>query len=572
MFSLLGSIFLCFSFFQHAALAAEGSCNSADGTCAAGGSDYNREEVIEQLDRIGGCDLERIDAAGIAAKGAGQRFSVLRMKKTPFIIKGLTGEWPAHKKWQNGGFVDLYGEEALKEHPQVVSADASTEEMSMKTIKDYASGKASSGIMMAKGDWRFSSSYKGDVHPMPDALKDAYGYPVYSIGRSGTGISLHQHEETWMTHVVGAKVWILAPGGINKTELAEDQDATKLEGCKLLHQLDSERTFFHNDMQACLLEPGETIYLPPNMFHGTCNFGDLTVGIGGRDDSTDRPDVFVSIAMCDTKAFKAFLDEGEDLEVTDGATGKGILHMAADVGCMPILEMLTGAKKGDAKVDLEMKDGKRFEAVEYAAMKAHLPALQLFGRHLGYSYMSRLPLLAHVITAEDLDIQTRIDVTSALIEDGMDVALASVSPLQPAVALGNLALFKLIAKGSQDWLFKARASNGFTPLHMAAYGGHAPIVKWLLDYGLPADDPEEHDTGEEMKSIHLAAWNGHKDVCQMLVEARANPRAFTKSQEFPIDLAQEFGSRETVEYLFEFMEEGDGEILQGDGPPGGPGP
>ena len=63
--------------------------------------------------------------------------------------------------------------------------------------------------------------------------------------------------------------------------------------------------------------------------------------------------------------------------------------------------------------------------------------------------------------------------------------------------------------------------KGKTALHCAAMGGHAGIVRMLLDVGVEIDAKD----GGGYTALHLAAWGGEEDVVRLLVEAGANVNA-----------------------------------------------
>ena len=134
---------------------------------------------------------------------------------------------------------------------------------------------------------------------------------------------------------------------------------------------------------------------------------------------------------------------------------------------------------------------------------------------------------------------------------------------------------------------KAADDKGLTALHCAAADGHAEIVKLLLDKGADpnaktqdGDAPlllaTDHLKGlpkhagcveaaklliakgadvnakakDDLTPLHLAAKNGHKDIAELLLAAKAevDPRA-TLYQETPLHMAAVYGHQDVAELL-----------------------
>ncbi|XP_072001281.1 diacylglycerol kinase iota isoform X6 [Engystomops pustulosus] len=85
-------------------------------------------------------------------------------------------------------------------------------------------------------------------------------------------------------------------------------------------------------------------------------------------------------------------------------------------------------------------------------------------------------------------------------------------------------------------------------LHLAAGAGHTDIVSYILENG-PEDllDMVDRPTGET--ALHKAAFQGHRQVCQILVDASACLVKRDSKGQTPLDIAQEAGDSELVSYL-----------------------
>uniref|UniRef100_A0A4W3GDN1 Serine/threonine-protein phosphatase 6 regulatory ankyrin repeat subunit C-like n=1 Tax=Callorhinchus milii TaxID=7868 RepID=A0A4W3GDN1_CALMI len=78
-----------------------------------------------------------------------------------------------------------------------------------------------------------------------------------------------------------------------------------------------------------------------------------------------------------------------------------------------------------------------------------------------------------------------------------------------AASKGSVAAIKELLKFSRA---SVTSTNTSTALHLAATGGHAEVVKVLLEAGASATD----ENAEGMNAIHLAAKNGHINVLEAL--------------------------------------------------------
>lgn len=78
-----------------------------------------------------------------------------------------------------------------------------------------------------------------------------------------------------------------------------------------------------------------------------------------------------------------------------------------------------------------------------------------------------------------------------------------------------------------------RDDDGYTPLHRAAYTGHAPLVCFLLD-----SRAELHArTSEGWTPLHSASRWGHVAVVSALLHRGAEPNVLTQGRLTPLQLA-----------------------------------
>jgi ankyrin repeat protein len=84
-----------------------------------------------------------------------------------------------------------------------------------------------------------------------------------------------------------------------------------------------------------------------------------------------------------------------------------------------------------------------------------------------------------------------------------------------------------------------------TPLHAAAAGKHAVIVKILLDHGAQAN-ARQHGG---WVPLHSAAQNGDLDSARALIDAGADVSARADNNQKPLDLALTGARQAMVEFL-----------------------
>ena len=90
-----------------------------------------------------------------------------------------------------------------------------------------------------------------------------------------------------------------------------------------------------------------------------------------------------------------------------------------------------------------------------------------------------------------------------------------------------------------------------TPLHLASFFGRKDIVKDLLEYN--KDGNERCDTNKHMMNgdtaLHQAAWNGHIEVMELLMQYKAKPNATKEDGSTPLQLAAIRNQCKSVNFL-----------------------
>lgn len=132
-----------------------------------------------------------------------------------------------------------------------------------------------------------------------------------------------------------------------------------------------------------------------------------------------------------------------------------------------------------------------------------------------------------------------------LLKRGMDVNTADTAGNTLTMIAARNANLELL-----DFLLKNRANTlkrnkyGDTALMLAAYRGHAPAARRLLDAGASPDN-------DGWTALHYAAFGGHGEVATLLIERGADLDAIAPNGQTPLMLAAGAGRLEMAKKLVE---------------------
>ncbi len=96
-------------------------------------------------------------------------------------------------------------------------------------------------------------------------------------------------------------------------------------------------------------------------------------------------------------------------------------------------------------------------------------------------------------------------------------------------------------------LLEAHSSDGWTPLHLAAFFGHPDLANALLDRGAPVDAPSTN--AMRNTPLHAAAAGGNLPLVQILVKRGADVNARQESGWTALHSAAQSGNRPILEFL-----------------------
>ena len=118
-----------------------------------------------------------------------------------------------------------------------------------------------------------------------------------------------------------------------------------------------------------------------------------------------------------------------------------------------------------------------------------------------------------------------------------------------AAAVGRTRGLEALLSGEPE-LARARASDEFTPLHLAAFFGHEAAATLLLERGADVN-AVARNSELQVAPLHSAAAGGHSKLVRLLLEHDADPNARQGGGFTPLHAAAQNGDRESVEALLE---------------------
>lgn len=138
--------------------------------------------------------------------------------------------------------------------------------------------------------------------------------------------------------------------------------------------------------------------------------------------------------------------------------------------------------------------------------------------------------------------RNRLDVVEVLLAAGATVDVFDAAGLGLVDRLAGIL-------DDRPELAQAAAADGFTPLQLASFFGHAEAVRVLLDRG--ADVGAVSANPMHLQALHSAAAGGHADVVRLLLEAGADPNARQQRGFTPLMAAAARGDEALVQVLLD---------------------
>ena len=143
-----------------------------------------------------------------------------------------------------------------------------------------------------------------------------------------------------------------------------------------------------------------------------------------------------------------------------------------------------------------------------------------------------------VVANNDLDSLLTVIRRSAEAPADSGVTAAD-SPKKEAAAGGAVGVHPSIAALTLAHFTIGRDKGFFTPLHVACSFGHEAIVRTLLqDESTSASVDVNATSDSNVSPLHCAAYNGHAEVVDLLLSHGANPLVVDDNNDLPLHLAR----------------------------------
>jgi len=122
------------------------------------------------------------------------------------------------------------------------------------------------------------------------------------------------------------------------------------------------------------------------------------------------------------------------------------------------------------------------------------------------------------------------------------------TPLHLAAFFGHAKIAELLLAHHADVLARSRGPNGNTPLHAALAGNHKFVAGLLIGHGADVNAPD----AQGWRPLHLAAANNNMDAIKALIAQGADVHAPNGEAKTPLSLATEKNYREAAALLRRF--------------------
>lgn len=122
--------------------------------------------------------------------------------------------------------------------------------------------------------------------------------------------------------------------------------------------------------------------------------------------------------------------------------------------------------------------------------------------------------------------------------------IAFCGEIHDAAGQGDLAKVKMLLNSNPN-LVNEKDKHGLTPLHLAAWEGHKDVAELLISKGANVNAKCKDGS----TPLHFAAMFGHKDIAALLISKGADVNIEDTFGYTPLHLAIEADSKDVAELL-----------------------
>ena len=261
-------------------------------------------------------------------------------------------------------------------------------------------------------------------------------------------------------------------------------------------------------------------------------------------DSAGRTALHCASASGSVDAVSLLLERGALIQAKNYKTNETALHCAAEYGHAVVCAyLLTHGADASATGPNEET------ALHAAARCGHISVCNvLLNRRVDLEARDAEGKSPLMVASGQMN-EHATEICKLMIWRGAQVSAKSSSgsaALLEAVRVGNVDVARMLIQVGMANISDANGDRN-TALHIAALEGHLEICELLLDELANV----EASGCDGQKPLHCAAQRDSVDICQLLVRAGADVEGKDKHNKTPLHVAVECGSLEVCQYLIE---------------------
>lgn len=261
---------------------AERSLRNAEGVCAQPWQAPNPAHLFPR------CDFDELTPEEMTPTLFAEKYSLQR----PFILRNATDNDAARRFLADRcDIVERFGDVRVNlGDPFSLARDGTTSSsVSLRKYLDTPFDLSKPRYFFDRhGRW---VTHLGELASMLETPADLQLQPadakapiIFAIGKTGSGIGLHAHQDAWNQVLFGAKRWTLYPSSGVPPEAGYNPTEPHLQWLSEFYPLVKEGA---NKPLECVQQAGDVVYVPEGWYHATVNLGD-TGAIARRPEDFTR--------------------------------------------------------------------------------------------------------------------------------------------------------------------------------------------------------------------------------------------------------------------------------------------